>query len=117
MLKAIKENYPNCIIIKCYFHWIQAIYKRLKKDGYCYKDKIIKTHEFLYNIKLMPFLEYKMLKRFYDKLIEKYEKDYESFFQYFEKQWIIKKKLGKYIPEWNFSENLKMKDVMLGSCF
>ena len=19
---AIKENYPNCIIIKCYFHWI-----------------------------------------------------------------------------------------------
>jgi hypothetical protein len=43
----------------------------------------------------MPFLNYKILKRFYDKLVEKYEKEYESFFKYFEKQWVIKKKIRK----------------------
>lgn len=96
---AIKQNYPNCIIIKCYFHCIQAIFKRLKKEGYCCNDKIIKINELLYNLNILPFLNYKIIKRFYEKLVEKYEKESLTFFKYFEKQWVIKKKLGKYISQ------------------
>ena len=65
----------------------------------------------------MPFLEYKIIKRFYNKLVEKYEKDYESFFKYFEKQWLIKKKIGKYIPEWNFCGNLKNEEYYVKILF
>lgn len=32
--KAIKTNYPECLIIKCFFHWIQALCLKLKTLKY-----------------------------------------------------------------------------------
>ena len=55
----------------------------------------------------MAFLDPKILKKFYKLLVEKYGNEYESSFKYFKKQWINKKKLGKYTPLWNYYINIK----------
>ena len=54
----------------------------------------------------MLFFNYKIL-----------EKDYKSVSKYFEKHWVIKKKLGKYFPQWNSYENERKKNMMLKFCF
>ena len=50
----------------------------------------------------MAFLEPKLLQKFYKLITEEFGNDYEKFFQYFQKQWINVKKLGKYTPIWNY---------------
>ena len=31
--KALKTQYPDCLLMKCYFHLVKAIYSHLKKFG------------------------------------------------------------------------------------
>ena len=83
--KAINTNYPQCLIIKCYFHWVKALWNNIKKLGYTEQTKIKKTKELISNIKCMAFLEPKILKKFYDKITNIFGDDYENFFKYFEK--------------------------------
>ena len=104
--KAIKNNFSDCLIIKCYFHFSQAIWKKVKQLGYTEKDILNNTIELLSNIKVMCFMDPKKLKKFYSLITDEYGEKYESFFKYFEKQWINKKKLGKYTPIWNYFINL-----------
>lgn len=104
--KAIYENFPECLMIKCFFHWMQALWKKLKEMGYTQKNNISNTKEFIFNLKLMAFLDSKVLKKFYKLIVEEYGNKYEKFLQYFKKQWINEKKLGKYTPVWNYYSNL-----------
>ena len=81
LTKALNDNFPDCNLIKCYFHWTQALMKNIKKLGLYEKDKINKTRELLFNIKLMAFLEPKLLQKFYKLITDEYGDDYEKFFQ------------------------------------
>ena len=81
LTKALKDNFPDCNLIKCYFHWTQAIMKNIKKLGLFEKDKINKTRELLFNVKLMAFIEPKLLEKFYKLITKKFGDEYEKFFQ------------------------------------
>ena len=54
--KAIHDNCPDCLIIKCFFHWNKVLWTNIKKLGFTEINKINRTKELLYNIKLMAFL-------------------------------------------------------------
>ena len=103
--KALKTQYPDCLLMKCYFHLVKAIYSHLKKFGYYNGDKKSQTNELLYNIKCMDFIDPKLMKKFFDKILFEFEKEYETFFKYFKNYWINYKKLGKYTPIFNFYKN------------
>ena len=103
---ALKAQYPDCLLMKCYFHWVKAIYSHLKKFGYYNGDKKSRTNELLYNIKCMAFIDTKLMKKFFDKILFEFEKEYELFFKYFKNYWINYKKLGKYTPIFNFYNNI-----------
>lgn len=64
----------------------------------------------LFNVELVAFMEPKQIKIFYTLITDEYEDEYEAFFKYFQKQWINKKKLEKYIPYWNYYINFNNID-------
>ena len=94
------------MLIKCYFRWVKALYTNAKKLGYFENNKITRTKEMLSNVKFMAFLQPKLLKKFYSKIIDEYGSDHESFFKYFQNNWINIKRLGKYTPIFNYYENI-----------
>jgi hypothetical protein len=83
LTKILNDNFSDYNLIKCYFHWTQAIMKYIKKLGLYEKDEINKTRELIFNIKLMAFLEPKLLQKFYKLITDEFGYDYEKFFQYY----------------------------------
>ena len=103
---AIKKIYPETIQVKCFFHFMQAINKNLKKYGLINKKNIKDNTELIFNIKLLCFVDPSLLEKFYKDIENEYKKnkDYKKFFEYFNRQWSPyggKKKL-KFIPPWNY---------------
>ena len=82
LTKAINMNFPEGIIIKCYFHWSQALWKNMKKYSLIEKEMLKRNEELMLNIKLMAFMKPNLLGKFYDLIIEEYEEEYEKFFKY-----------------------------------
>lgn len=70
--KALKKLFPNCIIIKCFFHWIKALWTNIKKFGFTDKNNLSITKTVLFNIKLLAFIEPKLIKKYYYLIIDKY---------------------------------------------
>ena len=108
--KAIKNNFPSCIIIKCFFHWVKALWGNMKKNGYTDLKNIAQTKIVLFNVKVLAFIDPKLIKKYYNLIINEFGNEYEKFFKYFEKNWIKKKKLGKYTPIFNYYANIKGPD-------
>ena len=54
----------------------------------------------------MAFIDPKIMKKFFDKVLVEFEKDYETFFKYFKNYLINYKNLGKYTPNFNFYKNI-----------
>ena len=77
----------------------------MKKNDYTDLEKISKTKVVLFNVKILAFIEPKLIKKFYNLIIN--ENGDEQFFKYFEKSWIIKKELGEYTPTFNYFANLE----------
>ena len=79
---ALKNVYPDCIQIKCFFHYIQAIVRKLKKLGLYKKENYIKNNEILFNLKYLSFIEPSKIKKFYEKIENEYsdEEKYGEFF-------------------------------------
>ena len=71
------------MLIKCYFHWVKALNSNATKLGYFAKNKITRTKELQFDIKIMSFLQPKLLKKYYSKIVVEYESEYESFLKYF----------------------------------
>ena len=65
----------------------------------------------------MAFINPKILNKYYNKILIKYEKEFEDYLKYFESQLINKSKLGKYIPIWNYYESIKNTDFALKYLF
>jgi hypothetical protein len=102
---AIKKIYPDAIQIKCLFHFLQAVTKKMKKIGLFKKDYSKEAYELLFNIKILAFINPLKIKNFYNKLIAKYndEDKFAEFFNYFNKYWNpLGKKNIKFKPIWNY---------------
>ena len=63
--KALKKIFPNCIIVKCFFHWVKALWPNMKKFGFTDKNNISITKTVLFNIKVLAFIEPKLIKKYY----------------------------------------------------
>ena len=111
---AIKHNFPESIQIKCLFHFVQALVKKLKKLGLYKKENYEKNLEILYNIKFLIFIEPGKIKKAYLKIQEEYgdEDKYGEFFKYFRNQWkpFGKKAKIKFTPIWNNYDLIKGKE-------
>ena len=103
--KAIKKVFPNIYIVKCFFHFNQCLYKKLKQLGLTkklFKDDIL---EILFNLKRLAFIDPKDIPNLYKKIKTKYnKKEYSDFYAYFEKTWkpMCKFKNHQIIPDWNY---------------
>ena len=102
---ALKKIFPNCYIINCYFHFAQAIWKKVKKYNLTEDNNIQKTRELIYNIKVLCFIKPDNIYPIFKLIKNRFNDDkYSEFFSYFEKTWNPKgrKYNMKYYPNWNY---------------
>ena len=122
-LNAIKINYEDTHIITCFFHLIQSWWRKANKFHLRNKNYKENTKELIANLKLLPFLDNKNMKLFYNEIKKQNKfKDefYGLFFNYMEKTWIgIEEKKNKTIryvkPEysyeiWGYHDKIDMED-------
>ena len=118
--KAIKEIFPNIFIIKCFYHYIQAIWRNLKKYKLYANENKSEIIELAFNLKRLCFINPKNIPILYKKIEQKYSaNEYKKFFQYFRRTWnpkCIYKKL-KIIPEWNYYFILKKLEIDVKNLF
>ena len=91
-LKAVNDVFgqTNIEIIPCLFHLLQAWWRKAIKLGLKKKIYIKNTETILFNIELIPFMDYSHAIKFYKKIREKYNdnSEYDEFFEYIEKNWL-----------------------------
>ena len=86
--KAVKSNFPNIYLVKCFYHFVQAIWKNLKQYGLTKKEYIKETIELSYNIKLLCFVDPNNIYSIYQKIQKKYNNSrYKDFLSYFNRTW------------------------------
>jgi len=71
---AIRNIYPKCIKIKCLFHFLQSLIKKIKNLGLNTKENHCIIKEIIFNIKILTVLEHKKIKKFYNKLKNNFQK-------------------------------------------
>ena len=54
--KAVKSNFPNIYLVKCFFHFAMYL-ETFKKLGLTNRDNIKETTKLTYNIKMLCFVE------------------------------------------------------------
>ena len=103
--KAIKKVFPKVYVIKCFFHFVQALWKNFKKYKLADRDNIKETKELAFNLKKLAFTDPENISKIYKKILKKYkDKKYDEFFKYFNRTWKpnCKFKNIKYYPDWNY---------------
>ena len=85
-INTVYKN-DNVLIIPCFFHLIQVWWRKLNKLGFRKKNIIKKTKALVINLKLLPFMNHDKALEFYKKIKNEYNKDFETFFEYFDDTW------------------------------
>jgi len=94
--KAVKDNFPEIYLVKCFFHFVQCIWKNFKKLGLTKSDNIKETTELTYNIKMLCFIDPENIYTLYKKILKKYNAPkFNDFFNYFNRNWKPKGNLKK----------------------
>ena len=78
------------IILTCLFHLLQTWWRKAIKLGLKKKEYIKDTQTILFNLEIVPFMNYETACKFYKKIKNIYNdrNEYEEFFKYFEKNWL-----------------------------
>ena len=66
--KAIKEKYPEIIIILCFYHYINMIRKKLSNNFKDLKNKQNIYLEILYIIIILPFIDLDNVRVFFNNI-------------------------------------------------
>lgn len=93
--KSIKDNFIECNLKGCYFHYIKNLWSKCKKIGLCKKKYIDKTKILIFSLKLITLIKSNRQNEFFNQ-IEKYAingNDYEKeiyckFIKYYKKVWL-----------------------------
>ena len=101
--KAIKEVFPSCHLMGCYFHYTKAVLNKARKEGLTKKNLIEDTYLLIFSFKIYQFIKEK---ENYLKQIKEQYKDknqFNNFIKYFEKN----------LKSCNFLnfENLEQKEI------
>ena len=81
----------NTKIITCFFHYVQCLWRKANSFHLRNKNYIENTKVLIFNLKILPFLEYENMFKFYKEIkIQSIFNDimYDNFFNYLEKNWI-----------------------------
>ena len=87
-LEALEKVYEdnNVIIITCLFHLVQVWWNKVSKLGLRRKNYIKIIKMLIFNLEMLPFMEYEKANQFYTRLKNLEEFDdyiYTTFFSYF----------------------------------
>ena len=88
--KAIFKLFKNINIIPCYFHLMKNCYKKLPKLKRKNPNQKLAL-DLISNIKILCFIKKDEVKEFFNKIKAKYNKKFNNFLKYFEKNYIISK--------------------------
>ena len=83
LLKAIKQEFNNSKINGCFFHYVKALWKKVRK--FLENTKLI-----VFALKLYPFILKKNKEKYINEVYEyatSVSNDYKSFIKYFKKYW------------------------------
>jgi hypothetical protein len=87
LIKAVKQEFPSTILHGCYFHWTQALFKKLVKFGIGREE----SKNMVYEMKFMTALNDIDIKLAIEFLAIKHTSiNYTRFFNYFESTWTSK---------------------------
>ena len=118
-IKAINETFANedVIIIPCFFHFVQCLWRKASSIGLRKKSNLHKTRVLMINMKILPFLEKDKAIDFYKLIKEEFSEDkYEPFFDYFERTWLnIEDKNAKTkidFQTWNYTGKFDFKKLV-----
>lgn len=101
----MEKHYPNSILLPCFFHFSQAIWRKASKLGLRKDEKIFRDCKIMImNIKALAFTppdevkeRFEIMKRSFLKL----GTNFQEFLTYFENTWMGKKKKFN-INLWNY---------------
>ena len=95
--KALINNFQNCTLKGCYFHYIKNLWMKAKKIGLSRKKYIKKTKIIIFALKLITLIKPDKHKEFFEEIKfyslngDKIEKElFDVFLKYFEKNWLNK---------------------------
>ena len=66
--KGILNNFNNCTLKGCYFHYIKNIWKKAKKLGLCRKNFLNKTKIIIFAFKIITLIKLDKQKKFFDEI-------------------------------------------------
>jgi hypothetical protein len=94
MRKAVRKVWTKSVLKGCYFHYLQAVRKRIKSSKYL--TKLIQKNKLAYNVMMLfhklPLLPFNHINNGYEAIIQ-YQKfngllnSFENFNNYFSKTW------------------------------
>lgn len=88
LTNALKQIYPNIYIIKCYYHYVNSIWKNLRKLRVYQEENKKEVFELALNLKKLPFINPKNIPKLYKKIETNYSSNlYNDFFRYFRRTW------------------------------
>ena len=90
MLKAIKEKFSESKINGCYFHFIKALWKKIRSFGLTKKHLLKYTKIIIFACKLYPFVLKENKKNYISGLYEyasNIDNKYNKFIEYFKNNW------------------------------
>ena len=70
LIKAIKEVFNKSRINGCYFHYVKALWKKMKSYGLTTKNMIDKSKIIIFGCKIFPFILNKEKKNYINDLFE-----------------------------------------------
>ena len=87
--KELKDIYPEANILGCYFHYVKALWTKVKKEGLTKKKIFFDTYILIFAFKMFQFIKNIQKNNFLEE-IEKLYPDkiiYKNFILYFNKNW------------------------------
>ncbi|XP_034935332.1 uncharacterized protein [Chelonus insularis] len=102
-IHAVKEVFPNVLVKGCFFHYTQAIWRKIQ--AYHLQNNYAKDSEYALNLKMLfaiPFVPECDVVAAYDELIStdfyiKHESELEELLSYYENIWLGKMNRRKFI--------------------
>ena len=88
-ISSIKKVYPKTTIITCFFHLIQAWWRKAALFKLRTKNIITKTRTLIFNLKLLPFMNKDTAIDFYNEIKNTFDDEiFNEFYEYFELTWL-----------------------------
>lgn len=113
MIGAIKQEFPNTSIQGCFFHFSQAIYRKIQAAGL--REKYNTEKNFAQKMKLLcalAFVPTKYVQTFFDALSDSFPEEATEVLDYYEETWIGMVRRNRRRPPlfdwemWNCTDNV-----------